>query len=215
MAVEAQVGFVAITNHLLDAAKSNRCALLLRAKPDHDELMDVSRGCLGTEDERRRLPNVKMPGGIMCAVDGQPGVPSVLGKLCERYQALMEEKPEVPKHLSFFTTFFGLRDFMHFIKLLGRLSRAGSSDPTINREKIREALERNMNGVEANSLKQLVDFFSQSLGDVAGSTARDVLRNPYELMQASLAEQGASDAPISRYKLVIDTTADELELACV
>ena len=42
----AQVGFIAITNHVLDAAKSNRCAILLRAEPDRDELLQVAWGCL-------------------------------------------------------------------------------------------------------------------------------------------------------------------------
>eukprot|EP01037_Dinobryon_pediforme_P047894 gene47894-62464_t len=40
--VAAKVGLVAISNHILDAAKSNRCAILMRSKPDHDELMQIT-----------------------------------------------------------------------------------------------------------------------------------------------------------------------------
>jgi hypothetical protein len=46
MSTTAQVGFVAISNHILDAAKSNRCALLLRQDPDENEMMSITKGVL-------------------------------------------------------------------------------------------------------------------------------------------------------------------------
>jgi hypothetical protein len=46
MSTTAQVGFVAISNHILDAAKSNRCALLLRQDPDKNEMMSITKGVL-------------------------------------------------------------------------------------------------------------------------------------------------------------------------
>ena len=36
MSIRSDVGFVAITNHILDAAKSNRCVVLLREEPDSE-----------------------------------------------------------------------------------------------------------------------------------------------------------------------------------
>ena len=224
MSVEARVGFVAITNHLLDAAKSNRCALLTRAKPDHEELMNVARGCLGTDEERSEL-QCTVPG---TSTRGRPTVlkldPSVvdddveiglLDVLCETYDACMNETPrpralqgEPPPPVDF-VTFFGLRDFMHFIKLLGRLARADSSGrPTITRAKIEEALERNMNGVVPEDLTELIHYFmfpfpEGQLGPPAS------LRNPLLLMHDSIDEQAGAPTPISRYKMVIDTTADD------
>ena len=38
MSAKAKVGFVAISNHVLDAAKSNRCVMLLRQEPDDAEM---------------------------------------------------------------------------------------------------------------------------------------------------------------------------------
>ena len=61
MSKPTQVGFVAITNHALDAAKSNRCAILLRAEPDHRELMEICEGALGSEEEKRRLLAPRAP----------------------------------------------------------------------------------------------------------------------------------------------------------
>jgi hypothetical protein len=50
-----RVGFVAISNHVLDAAKTNRCKLLTNSKPDHAELLEIAKGCFGSVDERSRV----------------------------------------------------------------------------------------------------------------------------------------------------------------
>ena len=42
MSTKAKVGFVAISNHVLDAAKSNRCVSLLRQEPDEAEMMRIN-----------------------------------------------------------------------------------------------------------------------------------------------------------------------------
>ena len=231
MAVAAQVGFVAITNHLLDAAKANRCAQLTRAKPDHKELMSIARGCLGSEDERLRLvssvPAVDDRGRqVILALDSTDDRQrsSLLDKLCETYDACMSgvRTPIIAKPPpADFVCLFGLRDFMHFVKLLGRLALADSANPTVSREKIVEALERNMNGVEPARLHEILDYFLAPY-DVAEHAAAStstappsptrVLRNPLDLMLASLKEQSEQSEhakPISRYKLVIDTTTND------
>lgn len=95
MSVAARVGFVAITNHLLDTAKVNRCATLTRTKPDHTELMNVARGCLGSEEERRQLVSTvpaldRNDNQIILSLDGEKGL---LDKLCETYDACMSDEP--------------------------------------------------------------------------------------------------------------------------
>jgi hypothetical protein len=52
MSMTAAVGFVAITNHVLDAAKSNRCVVLFRPEPDEEEMATIARGLLFD-----RIPN--------------------------------------------------------------------------------------------------------------------------------------------------------------
>ena len=192
MSRPAKVGFVAITNHALDAAKSNRCAILLRAEPDHRELMEICRGCLGSEAEQRRVLAQQVVGLDL-------RVPEALESLCSAYQDLMREV-----ELSWFNTFFGLRDFMHFIKLLARLS----TDSTVSLEKIVHALERNMSGEEEAKLQGLINFWRRRLG-VVSDLGTSELRNPFTLLRESLAEQAQSERPISRYKLLIDTTVDD------
>jgi hypothetical protein len=224
MAVKARVGFVAITNHLLDAAKSNRCALLTRTKPDHEELMNVARGCLGSDEERQQLTSTVMGmhrgRPVLLKLDplsldsSQVGL---LDLLCETYDACMSEQrrpralPGEQSPPEDFVTFFGLRDFMHFIKLLGRLAKEDCKDPTVSRDKIVKALERNMNGVEPMKLRELLNYFLMPLSEANPSDVLPalVLSNPLDLMCKSLAEQAKAAAPINRYKLVIDTTADD------
>ena len=208
MSRPAQVGFVAITNHVLDAAKSNRCAILLRAEPGHDELMQIAWGCLEAPDHsdaRRKLETQQVPGLHL-------RVPQCLERLCVSYQNLMSDTVSAEHGLGWFNTFFGLRDFMQFVKLLSRLSK----DSLLGLEHILHALERNMNGVDAARLQKLLLYWLEALGveEVAahalvGADSRPTLRNPFLLMRESLAEQALSDTPISRYKLLIDTTSDE------
>ena len=193
MSRAARVGFVAITNHALDAAKQNRCAVLLRAEPDHKELMEICVGCLGSEEEQRRL----LPQQV---VGLELRVKEALECMCTAYQELMHEAVE---KLEWYNTFFGLRDFMHFIKLLARQS-VGSS---VSLEKLVLTLERNMNGVEREQLQELISFWRGRLG--MGPVTVPELRNSFALLRESLAEQSRSERPISRYKLLIDTTIDD------
>lgn len=46
MSTKAKVGFVGISNHALDAAKSNRCVTLLRQEPDDEEMLSITTGVL-------------------------------------------------------------------------------------------------------------------------------------------------------------------------
>ena len=188
MSKPVKVGFVAITNHPLDAAKSNRCVALLRAEPDHSELLEVAKGCLGSKSERERLL-------AQHVVGADEGLPDVLDRMCVAYQDLMRDQ-DGPEKLGWFNTFFGLRDFMHFIKLLARQAK----DSAVSVEKIVKALERNMNGVGEKELRDLLSFWRSRLGASRSST----LRNPFELLTDSLLEQAQT-----RHKLLIDTTNDD------
>ena len=69
------------------------------------------------------------------------------------------------------------------------------------------ALQRNMNGEEPSKVQALITFWRSRLG--AGAVARSDLRNPVSVLRESLAEQANSERPISRYKLLIDTTKDD------
>ena len=115
-----EVSFVAISNHVLDAAKTNRAVSLFRPAVSDKDLETLAKGCLGS-----------------LAANTPPEIQKDLEtivRFCPAYQQLMEE--------SKFAKFFGLRDFIHFVNYLRR-RRTEMLTPQL----VMEALERNFNGV--------------------------------------------------------------------
>ena len=88
-----EVSFVAITNHALDAAKTNRAISLFRPKAVESELKTLVVGCLYENSPK------SMPVGEVV-------------KFCKPYLECMQ-KP-------WFAHLFGLRDFHHFVIYLRR-----------------------------------------------------------------------------------------------
>ena len=114
-----EVSFVAITNHVLDAAKANRAISLFRPESLADDLETLAKGCL-CSDRDNQLPELKND-------------LTMIGKLCNPYLDLMKQKE--------FMQFFGLRDFIHFVNYLRR-----KHQNALNAQVVLEALERNFNG---------------------------------------------------------------------
>ena len=84
MSPQTEVGFVAISNHVLDAAKSNRCVCLLRAEPDVRELRSIAEGCL--------FDGVKVP--AVSDIIGLPenlkvSVGDLIKGLCRAYSGML------------------------------------------------------------------------------------------------------------------------------
>ena len=114
-----EVSFVAITNHILDAAKTNRAVSLFRPEASEEDLQTLAKGCLCT------TPN-----------DPPPELKKdleIIVQFCPAYSHLMA-KPD-------FNHFFGLRDFIHFVNYLRR-----HRDQMLTPQLVMEALERNFNG---------------------------------------------------------------------
>ena len=116
-----EVSFVAITNHMLDAAKSNRAVCLFRPEASEEDLKTLARGCLTSQLDS---PPPELKKDLDMVV-----------KFCPVFSQLMDNRN--------FAHFFGLRDFIHFVNYLRR--RRGQM---LNKQLVMEALERNFNGYE-------------------------------------------------------------------
>ena len=114
-----EVSFVAITNHVLDAAKTNRAISLFRPESSADDLETLAKGCLCSDPDN---PPPELKNDL-----------TTIAKLCTYYLSLMELKE--------FKQFFGLRDFIHFVNYLRR-----KRQNTLNAQVVQEAVERNFNG---------------------------------------------------------------------
>ena len=117
-----EVSFVAISNHVLDAAKTNRAVSLFRPAVSDDDLFTLAKGCLCSTTD------VPPP-------DVRKDLETIV-RFCPAYQRLMDDCSQK------FARFFGLRDFIYFVNYL-RKRRTRMLTPQL----VMEALERNFNGV--------------------------------------------------------------------
>ena len=54
ISTKVSVVFIAITNHVLDAVKSNRCVFLLRQDQDEEEMSQVATGVIFSSGKNNR-----------------------------------------------------------------------------------------------------------------------------------------------------------------
>jgi len=106
-----------------------------------------------------------------------------------------------------FVLYFGLRDFMYFMKLLGRL--ALDRNGNVTSEGIIHSLQRNMNGVQPAKVLELLEYFMAPFDYGDELEKMLCLRNPFGLLQETLSEQAETETSTSRYPMVIDTTSDD------
>lgn len=111
------VSYVIITNSILDAAKTNRAVSLYRPQNSVEEIQSLADGCLRRQDTL--FPHCK-----------------------KQVVHLSYAYWEVMCH-PVLKTFFGLRDFIHFVSSLrNRVLQNGNISP----QNVLQALERNFNG---------------------------------------------------------------------
>eukprot|EP00118_Oscarella_pearsei_P023946 m.294339 g.294339 ORF g.294339 m.294339 type:complete len:5643 (+) comp40744_c0_seq7:98-17026(+) len=183
---DPQVSFVAITNHILDAAKSNRAVNLFRPKTDLTDLQTLAKGCMHS-DVKNPPPHLR-------------NIMDMIGKFCKAYLELMEKEE--------FKDFFGLRDFIHFISYLRR-HRGTATE--LSHKLVLSSLERNFNGIP--NFQAVADLFLSVMGE---PTVQPERRNIVKILKDSLSEQSlahcaddeGAEAEV-RYKLIIDTSEDD------
>ena len=112
-----EVSFVAISNHVLDAAKTNRAVSLFRPGCSEEDLKTLAKGCWCS------TPPPELENDL-----------NTIEQFCQPYFSLMEREK--------LSKFFGLRDFIHFINYLRRRQTKG-----ITPQLVIEGLERNFNGI--------------------------------------------------------------------
>ena len=122
-----EVSFVAITNHALDAAKTNRAITLYRPQTSAEDLKIIAETSADIlEDNEKRM------------LDG----------LCDSFRMLVKV-PDQSKQVENggdvpFDHFYGQRDFIHFVNYLRRNRGQGALTDKL----MLEAVERNLNGHE-------------------------------------------------------------------
>eukprot|EP00937_MAST-01D_sp_MAST-1D-sp2_P002648 g2648.t1 len=202
------VGFVAISNHVLDAAKSNRAVSLFRSRPDMHDLESVACGAFDICDDPDELPP-EMANGTPLHDD--------IRHLCQTYDDMLQQKNAFEGGCyKWFGECFGLRDFMYFMRCLNRTCR----DNTLSHENVLKAAERNFNGVDPMRFNSLAVALLQGLRDNTEPKARAFVeanrRGMVDTIVDSLADKNQDDASCGnlndtavRFKLLIDQSDDD------
>ena len=113
-----EVSFVAISNDILDASKTNRAVSLFRPKATGSELHVLAKSCAFTTDQDPLEDDEKL-----------------VEAFCKSYNYILEDRE--------FKSLFGLRDFIHFVTYL-RFNRKHYLDAQL----VVKSLERNFNGTK-------------------------------------------------------------------
>jgi len=111
-----EVSFVAISNHILDASKTNRAVSLFRPKASFEELYQLANSCVFTDNKNQAKTAEKL-----------------VNALCESYKKILEDAE--------FKNLFGLRDFIHFATYLRR-----KQSHFLDAQLVIQSLERNFKG---------------------------------------------------------------------
>ena len=204
MSTTSNVGFVAISNHVLDAAKSNRCAMLLRQDPDKEEMLTIAIGVLFDfrQDGHACAHDVQVDGKLISAMQ-------FAKSLCSSYISLFD----VASPAFHLKTFFGLRDFIYLLKAIRSLSQVESTRLITTTTVIVFAIERNFNGVLDHELYQVAACFVKpllALFCMEADTWDAGFRDPLTVLKEALQpENWKNYSARPRFKLVIDCTEDD------
>jgi ATPase family associated with various cellular activities (AAA) len=206
MSAKAKVGFVAISNHILDAAKTNRCVMLLRQDPDDEEMLAIACGVLFDfqNNGHLRTREIEINRCLMQAS-------TFAERLCRSYASLFQDNHP----LSGLDTFFGLRDFIYLLKAIRSHSRIEPTKLITDINTFIYCIERNFNGITTDELHQISLIFVKPLAPLipAGFDIKACFRNPMSLLKDALRpldlQTTKSQLHRSRFKLVIDCTEDD------
>lgn len=177
-----EVSFVAISNHVLDAAKTNRAISLFRPEASISDLKTLAKGCLCLNPEKAL--SLMDENNVM--------------KLCHPFSKFM-------KNDNFFK-FFGLRDFIQFITYLQRMRDIGSSWTP---QMVVKAVERNFNG--SNDFESICQGFLEALYSDSNSAdnQRLILEVLQESLADRPQVAEHLEENDVRYKLLIDSSEDD------
>ena len=175
-----EVAFVGITNHVLDAAKTNRAICLFRPEASKEDLHTLAKGCFCSNPES---PPPELELDLKKVV-----------QFCEPYLSLMKDKS--------FARFFGLRDYIQFVNYLRRKRK---DDQSLNSQVVMCALERNFNGY--GKFEEICSkFLGECFKEVKQRDILDILRASF--LDQPQEKLGLSENEV-RYKLIIDPSEDD------
>ncbi|KAI6653727.1 hypothetical protein LOD99_3231 [Oopsacas minuta] len=186
-----KVSFVAISNHILDAAKSNRAINVFRPyQNDPNDLEQLAKGCFYQDENTSKVTEE---------------LQIKLKQFCNAYVKIETRLQEIERF-----DFFGMRDFIHFLNYLNRHSTIHTG---ITEMMVVRALERNFSGIDSKAFLEILTHFAP---DQEESELKYLLRNTVDVLHCSLKDKsvrplkkGSGKLVEVRFKLIIDASEDD------
>ena len=205
------VGFVAVSNHVVDAAKSNRTCMCFRSEPDEEEMLAITQGVLvGYQKEGGSLAvrHIDLGDGhLIESID-------FCQKLCHAYSGVLHDITDYP----WLDTFFGLRDYIYFLKALRSRSSFAGVKMLVTIQDIIFSLERNFNGIPSKAWKRVAFEILRPIvklaDDVLTTYIEGTCRCPTIVLSEALSQGNQANAlqmveSRARFKLIIDCSDDD------
>ncbi|KAH3761459.1 AAA+ ATPase [Pelomyxa schiedti] len=202
-----KVSSVLLSNRILDEAKTNRTLMLLQSEPPSKDLFTLAEGCIYGNDTPP------------CHTR------DILEALCTGYQE------EVIKFNAYGhpypSRFFHLRDFVYFLRYLGKHCAEESGNPMfeINCKQVVQGLRRNFGGIPQQHFSSLVGVFFKHINAALSKNGErawllpDLHKHTSEIpvLRESLLEKlqekdDPNTAPF-RYIMLLDPTENEVAVS--
>jgi len=178
--------------------------MLFREEPDHEEMMTMATGILygQPKDGTAMVQSVSLDGHSMDSL-------LFAKSLCIAYAGVRQNNHE----LRGLDTFFGLRDFIYFMKALRARSTLRGLKMELAISDLMCSLERNFSGINIEQWKLVALEFLRHLVNQNESTILDFLnmqvRCPLRALQDLSKETSLTLGSRARFKLIIDCTEDD------
>lgn len=202
---------VCITNHILDAAKSNRCVCLLRPEADKEELMCIALGLL----KQRHAGDTSAVELVSFESDSNLMKPEAF---CDAIVSTYMNLTKNTFDFRWFVHFFGLRDLIHLLMSIRKHAVLDGQKLLISVQLVVRCLERNFSGRSSDDIDNVCAIFLSGIYG-ATNTKREVQhvlgdhrRHPLDVLTDALSEvpnEESSRYNLPRYKMLIDCSNDD------
>ena len=144
------VSTVILSNKLLDAAKLNRALQVLQSAPSATDYLELAKGCLFGNNPNISQQNRAIIDALCHSF-----------KECSRKFTISEKEEGQDKSRSM----FHLRDFVYFLRYLGKHSHRGVDSLELSADVLLRGLQRNFNGIPKHEFFELVEIFFNRVSD--------------------------------------------------
>lgn len=195
------VSSVLLSNNVLDAAKTNRVAMLVQ-DTDGNDLEELAWGCVFGK-----------------RIDDDKELKKMISGVCNAFKVIQRgwyEKDKAKKKICPIENYFHLRDFVYFLRYLSREQKKTGN--CFTQSSIEHAARRNFGGLLEAEFRELLDIFFGKLGfenrceDGSYEPQTDTIQSLKENMAEKISEDEDPNIAPFRDVMILDSTDNEASI---